>query len=147
MSSNKNHPEQIILRSFGFDEYFREPESIVDCLERIFEIALICKKIQYQMNDKHRQSNLRIGDKEFVEWKKKAVMARSIKISQNRNLERWAEAKKSRYLMDTNIVAVLSNLVELINTMQKQHEYLLSESEKSLIADARNIVDLAPTGR
>ena len=74
-------------------------------------------------------------------------MARSIKIAQNRNLERWAEAKKSRRLMDTNIVAVLSNLVELVNVMQKQHEYQLSESEKSLIGDARNIVDLAPTGR
>jgi hypothetical protein len=147
MSSNRNHPEQIILRSFGFDEHFREPESIVDCLERIFENRLDLQKIQYQMNDKHRQSNLRLGEKEFVEWKKKAAMARSIKMNQNKNLERWAEAKKSRRLMDTNIVAVLSNLVELVNAMQKQHEYLLSESEKSLIGDARNIVDLAPTGR
>ena len=134
-----------------FDENFKEPETIANCQDRLFELRNDLYKINYQLSDIHRQEKMKWNDQQYTEWKHRATHAKQSKIIQQQKLKRWLESERTRRAIDIlrgdNPIAVLGKLLDIVNDMRQRHKVTLTSDQQNIVSLADNMVSNAPVGR
>lgn len=134
-----------------FTAEFREPQTMAECQDRLFELRQDIHKIRQQLNDRQRQEKMDINEDEYRRWRHKAIHARNTKIMQQQSLSSWLESQRVRRAVDAlngqNPVAVLGKLVDIINDVRQRHRISLTADELNIVSLADNIVNNEPSGR
>ncbi|NBS88486.1 hypothetical protein EBS67_00515 [bacterium] len=134
-----------------FSHDFKEPETISECQDRLFELQQNLHKINQQINDPHRMEKLDISNEEYQMWKHKAIHARNAKRMQQKILNQWLQSQKVKRALDaisgSNPVAIIEKLVEIITFLKNKHNFELTDEMSDIISLANNIVSNDPIGR
>lgn len=137
--------------NIDFDQNFREPETIANCQDRLFELRSDLYKINHQLSDENRQEKMNWDEHHYTEWRHRATHAKNSKIIQQQKLKRWMESERVRRAIDIlrgdNPVAVLGKLLDIVNDIRQRHNVPLNADQQSIVSLADNIVSNAPVGR
>ena len=135
----------------AFSEEFREPQTIAECQDRLFELRQDLHKIRQQLNDFERQKKMNWSEEEYGRWRHKATHARNTKFIQQEKLNRWLQSQRARRALDAiqshEPVAVLAELIDVVNDVRQRHRIALSQSQQNILSLADNIVNNEPAGK
>lgn len=136
---------------YEFTEEFREPQTIAEAQDRLFELRQDLNKIRQQLNDPERKDRMNLSDDEYTRWRHKATHARNAKSVQQQKLNHWLSTHRARRAIDAvashEPVAIMGELVEMINEFRQRHHIPLTNSQQNLLSLADNIVNNDPVGR
>ena len=135
----------------NFSEDFREPQTIAECQDRLFVLRQDIYKIKQQINDPNRREKMDISEEEYGVWRHRATHARNAKMIQQTILHGWNQSQKVKRAIDAisgnNPTAVIEQLLNIIFTLQKNHNINLSDEMSDIMSLADNIISNEPAGR
>lgn len=136
---------------YDFTEEFREPQTIAECQDRLFELKQDIYKIRQQLHDVNRQEKQNLSNEEYAQWRHKATHARNAKIIQQDKLNHWLQSQRVKRavdaLEDSNPIAVLGEMIDIVNDLRQRHKIVLNNSQMNVLSLADNIVNNEPVGR
>lgn len=133
------------LNVIEFGEHFSEPLTISEGLERVLKLNQELHTISQQLADKRRKEKLNQTSDEYANWRLKASYAKSSKMLQVQKLNLWVQNQRAKYAAEAigsqNPVAIISELIDLIQDMRQRARIPLSHENLNLVALATDIVN------